>query len=72
MMKVTEIFLSTIIEVDGPGLAERQPGEVRFGLAQSGYNPLLARWNNSRLEFMEGVNLDPDMMAKPYSDLPIK
>jgi hypothetical protein len=71
--KVTEIFLSTIIEVDGSGLAERQPGEVRFGyLAQSNYNPFLARWNNSSVEIMEGVNVDPDMMVKPYPDLPIK
>ena len=71
--KVTEIFLSTIIEVDGSGLAERHPREVRFGyLAQSDYNPLLARWKNGGVELMEGVNVDSDMMAKPYSDLPIK
>jgi hypothetical protein len=64
--KVTEIFLSTITEVDGSSLAERQPGEVRFGyLAQSDYNPLLARWNNSGVEFMEGVNVNPDMKSTP-------
>jgi len=71
--KVTELFQSTIRQVDSPEASDLNPGDVFFGF--SGGTPgaeLLVRWNASYVNFFQGTAVAEKRVAAAFSPPPRK
>jgi hypothetical protein len=56
--KVSELFQSTIRQVDSPEASDLSPGDVFFGFGGPAQNDqLLVRWNVNYINFFQGVAL---------------
>lgn len=68
---IREIFLSTLRQTEGTISGEWPGSSVRFGyLAQSDYNSLLVRWNNSGISFQRGMNIPAGTVTAAFPGQP--
>jgi hypothetical protein len=71
--KVTELFQSTIRQVDSPAASELETGAVFFGFTgQSEYAQLLVRWNANYINFFQGVALQEKEVIAAFGPPPRK
>jgi hypothetical protein len=71
--KVTELFQSTIRQVDSPEASDLDTGAVFFGFTgQSEHAQLLVRWNADYINFFQGVALPEKEVIAAFGPLPSK
>ena len=69
--KVSELFQSTIRQVDSPEASDLRPGDVFFGLAGPAQKAqLLVRWNGNYINFFQGVAVQEKEVAAAFGPLP--
>jgi hypothetical protein len=71
--KVSELFQSTIRQVDSPEASDLNTGDVFFGFTgQSEYAQLLVRWNANYINFFEGAALSEKEVVTAFGPPPRK
>ncbi len=71
--KVSELFQSTIRQVDSPEASDLSPGDVFFGFAGPAQNArLLVRWNANYINFFQGVALQEKEVVAAFGAPPRK
>jgi hypothetical protein len=71
--KVSELFQSTIRQVDSPEASDLNTGDVFFGFTgQSEYAQLLVRWNANYINFFEGAALSEKEVVAAFGPPPRK
>jgi hypothetical protein len=71
--KVSELFQSTIRQVDSPEASDLNAGDVFFGFTgKSDYAQLLVRWNANYINFFQGVPLQEKEVIAAFGPPPRK
>ena len=71
--KVSELFQSTIRQVESPEASDLNPGDVFFGFAGPAQNAqLLVRWNANYINFFQGVALQEKEVVAAFGPPPRK
>ena len=71
--KVTELFQSTIRQVESPEASDLNPGDVFFGFTGGAKNEqLLVRWNASYVNFFQGRALLEKEVVAAFGQPPRK
>ena len=64
---VTELFRSTIQQIEDPDQPGWKSGDVRYGfIAREGSTNLLVRWNEQDIEFEQGKTVDAKVVATAF------
>jgi hypothetical protein len=71
--KVSELFQSTIRQVDSPEASDLNTRDVFFGLTgKSEYTQLLVRWNANYINFFAGAALSEKEVVAAFGPSPSK